>query len=222
LAQSATACLRREYATLVQLADEGRDIAPRPLRADTETRFTAQTYLHGRSAGTTLGEAHVDFLSCLVQSERSITLEAVRDQLQAQRDKLEAAGQLSPSARETVDSTLNQHSWSGSVPLVRSHGDFAPWNLKRCPDGRIRAVDWEDSSADELPYFDLYHYARSVSEQLGRRSVIPWAAYTSALMHRDPKFSTDSVVNLRAAAGLTYWMRRGCQDDWNTDIHAAA
>ena len=222
LAQSAIACLKREYATLVQLADEGRDIAPRPLRADAETRFTVQTYVDGRSAGTALGEAHVDFLAGLVQSDRRIALEVVRAELQAQRDKLEAAGRLSPSTRKTVDGALNRHSWKGSVPLVRSHGDFAPWNLKRCPDGRIRAVDWEDSAADELPCLDLYHYARSVSEQLGKRCVVPWGTYTSALSLRDPKFPTDSVANLRTAAALTYWMRRGCPDDWDTDIQGTA
>lgn len=222
LAPSATACLKREYATLVQLADEGRDIAPRPLRADAETRFTVQTYVQGRSAGVALGEAHVNFLASLVQPGRRITLEAARNEFQAQRQKLEAAGRLSSSARRTIDSALNHQSWSGDVPLVRSHGDFAPWNLKRCPDGRIRAVDWEDSAADELPYVDLCHYARSVSEQLGRRCAVPWEAYTSALMLRDPQFSADSVGNLRVAAALSYWMRRGCQDEWDADIHGAA
>jgi hypothetical protein len=42
-------------------------------------------------------------------------------------------------------------------PVVVEHGDFAPWNLIRTPDG-LRAIDWEDACLDGFPGFDLVHF----------------------------------------------------------------
>jgi hypothetical protein len=38
-----------------------------------------------------------------------------------------------------------------------AHGDLAPWNLLRGPDGWV-LIDWEDSHAGAPPFFDLFHY----------------------------------------------------------------
>ena len=38
-----------------------------------------------------------------------------------------------------------------------AHGDFAPWNLLKAPDGWV-LLDWEDSFADAPPFYDIFHY----------------------------------------------------------------
>ncbi|MGI8771310.1 MAG: hypothetical protein ACR2JE_07725, partial [Acidobacteriaceae bacterium] len=45
----------------------------------------------------------------------------------------------------------------GRYPAFWIHGDFLPWNLKRC-DGEIYAIDWEEGEIKGLPGQDLCHY----------------------------------------------------------------
>jgi hypothetical protein len=49
-------------------------------------------------------------------------------------------------------------------PVV--HGDFAPWNLLRTPDG-IALVDWESSRFELDPLYDLAHFVTSTGALLG-------------------------------------------------------
>lgn len=49
-------------------------------------------------------------------------------------------------------------------PVV--HGDFAPWNLLRTPDG-IALVDWESSRFELDPLYDLSHFVTSKGSLLG-------------------------------------------------------
>jgi hypothetical protein len=50
-----------------------------------------------------------------------------------------------------------------------AHGDFAPWNLLRTPDGWV-LIDWEDAAAEEAPFLDLCHYLVQGHAMLGRPS----------------------------------------------------
>jgi len=49
-------------------------------------------------------------------------------------------------------------------PVV--HGDFAPWNFLRTPDG-IALVDWESSRFELDPLYDLSHFVTSKGALLG-------------------------------------------------------
>ncbi len=51
-----------------------------------------------------------------------------------------------------------------------AHGDFAPWNLLRAPDGWV-LVDWEESRADAPPFYDVFHYLVQSAVLLGRPSL---------------------------------------------------
>ena len=44
------------------------------------------------------------------------------------------------------------------VPVVWTHGDCAPWNLKRQIDGSLAAIDWEAADPHGLPGFDVVHF----------------------------------------------------------------
>jgi hypothetical protein len=48
------------------------------------------------------------------------------------------------------------------------HGDLAPWNLLRTPEG-IALVDWEAGRFDFDPLFDLTHFVVSTGALLGAR-----------------------------------------------------
>lgn len=54
---------------------------------------------------------------------------------------------------------LGDKSW----PVVIQHGDFAPWNLLRRPDGTLGAIDWEYGTLEGFPHLDLAYYILQVS-----------------------------------------------------------
>ncbi|NND70184.1 MAG: hypothetical protein HKN43_01255 [Rhodothermales bacterium] len=43
-------------------------------------------------------------------------------------------------------------------PIALQHGDFAPWNLKKCG-AQIRAFDWEYATTTGFPYLDLAFFS---------------------------------------------------------------
>ena len=55
--------------------------------------------------------------------------------------------------------TLAHH--AEKVPLVMMHGDPTSGNALRRSDGRIAFLDWESATADGLPLWDLFHFARA-------------------------------------------------------------
>jgi hypothetical protein len=53
-------------------------------------------------------------------------------------------------------------------PVVVQHGDFAPWNLLRRPEGSVGAVDWEYGTLEGFPYLDLAYYLLQTSALIYR------------------------------------------------------
>jgi hypothetical protein len=64
-------------------------------------------------------------------------------------------------------------------PVVIQHGDFAPWNLLRGPDGTVRAVDWEYGTLEGFPYLDLAHFILQTSALIYRRAPLQAARYAA-------------------------------------------
>lgn len=63
----------------------------------------------------------------------------------------------------------------GDREVGMAHGDCAPWNLLRAPDGWV-LVDWEGARADAPPFFDIAHYLVQGHSLLGRptlRELLP-------------------------------------------------
>ncbi len=48
-------------------------------------------------------------------------------------------------------------------PVAIQHGDLAPWNLLRGPDGTLAAIDWECAESEGFPYLDLAHYVLQIA-----------------------------------------------------------
>lgn len=92
-------------------------------------------------------------------------------------------------------------------PVVVQHGDFAPWNLLRQPDGTLRAVDWEYGTLESFPYLDLAHYLLQVLGLVRRKRPLEAARYTIEYLSRQPGpalSSTEAWSLTRLAAYDTY------------------
>lgn len=199
---TASDSMARELAVLRTLERAGLDIAPKAVREGDGASFTVQTYLSGVPDWVDVTPAHVGFLTCLIERDRSIAIESLRERLQARQNKL---ADQDARAAAAIDRLLAKGRWGGTIPSVRRHGDFAPWNLKRRTDCRIQAVDWEDSAEGALPYYDLHHFQRSVLFRLGRRASVPWAAYTAALRAAAPTLSDEGAATVREFSAIEHW-----------------
>ena len=88
-------------------------------------------------------------------------------------------------------------------PVVRQHGDFAPWNLLRLGRGRVRAIDWEYGSADGFPHADLAYYNLQVGALIYRWSPAQTFAYAQRYFSRTPSAGcapgeTEALLRLTA------------------------
>ncbi|NOT40054.1 MAG: aminoglycoside phosphotransferase family protein [Alphaproteobacteria bacterium] len=199
----------QEFTVLRDIAATGLDIAPRAVMAGDGLGFTAQSYLRGAPGNVSLSRHHIEFLVQLIDPKQPLEMQALRAKLVARR---EAALDLSAPVRNAIDRVLSRGHWSGTIPSARVHGDFAPWNLKHCADGRLRAVDWEDSVQGGLPYVDLHHFRRSL-ERLRRSSSVPWQDYTAAIRGLAPGFTDEVAATVRDLAAIESWIAE--TDRWD-------
>lgn len=175
--------IEREYYVLKELQNEGSMVAaPQPVHIDYEKRFTVQTYLEGRPTDVRLTSAHYQFLASLYRYGSIISLEDVRAQTIMRRDRLVERSEIPSDNLARLERLLNKNIWSGKVPGVRIHGDFAPWNLKWCGESSICAVDWEDAQPLGLPFYDLHFYQMQVERLLGKGVKVDWAYYARMLV----------------------------------------
>jgi hypothetical protein len=193
----------RELVALRDLERRQLDVSPRVVREGIDTSFTVQTFVGGQPDWVRITKDHVNFLSLLVDAKRPVPLESLRERLQMRRKGL--TSDADGRSRATIARLLDEGHWSGEIPSVRVHGDFAPWNLKRSTDGRIRAVDWEDSTPSGLPYFDLHHFRRSLAFRLDRHVTIPWQTYAEAVRRVAPGFSDEIASSVRTLAAIEHW-----------------
>jgi len=120
---------------------------------------------------TRLTRAHLDFLAALAHTERreaGLHEWGRREEVARRMRALARAGAPEAAALQSALASSLSELRSARVPFHRVHGDFAPWNVRML--GRsIKVVDWEESEAHGLPFYDLVHFAVRVRRLLKRR-----------------------------------------------------
>ena len=100
-----------------------------------------------------------------------------------------------PPQLDTFLEPLAARAW----PITVHHGDFAPWNLIRLPDGTLRVIDWEYGTLEGFPHLDLAHYVLQTSALIHRKS--PLAAAQTAITYLSQHPQLD--LNATEARALT-------------------
>ena len=62
------------------------------------------------------------------------------------------------------------------------HGDFAPWNIRRKPDGALCAMDWEYGRLDGFPYVDMAYFVLQTAALIHRWKPPKAASYAAAFL----------------------------------------
>jgi hypothetical protein len=157
---------------------------------------------------TALTEAHMAFLKALTRLDRrELRLtewphwENLRRDLRQQAPALGDDAQAMSAAVDASAAALGD----ARVSFHRVHGDFAPWNVKTAP-GQFVVVDWEDSEAQGLPFYDLVHFAARVARLL-KRKPLPMrellSAPLAALPVSEPLEAITGALLASGACALT-------------------
>lgn len=88
-----------------------------------------------------------------------------------------------------------------SLPSVRLHGDFAPWNVLIARARQAYALDWEHSEPDGLPGVDIAHYIIASARLLHRSPPARAAKLAAAALHSVTELAGPSawaIVGLAA------------------------
>lgn len=108
-------------------------------------------------------------------------------------------------------SQLNLNPWLEPLtkrewPVVLQHGDLAPWNVLKSPDGNLYLLDWEYSFLEGFPYLDLIYYILRVAALIYRWNPVKAFRYTNAYLSKIiPVLNAGEIRALiRLAAYTTY------------------
>jgi hypothetical protein len=91
--------------------------------------------------------------------------------------------------------TLSDKAWT----TVVQHGDFAPWNLLRKPEGTLGAIDWEYGILEGFPHLDLAYFVLQVLALIYRQGPLEAAERTARYLVGQPKLA----LNVEEARALT-------------------
>ena len=108
-------------------------------------------------------------------------------------------------------------------PVVVQHGDFAPWNLVRKPDGTLGAIDWEYGALEGFPYLDLAYYVLQVLALVHRQAPSRAAEYAAGYLSRQPRLALsgpEAQVLTRLAAYDAYLKSRADGQPDDTKLQA--
>ena len=148
---TAERAVAKEFALLEQLRLAVPGVAPEPVDMCRESGVSRVSYVEGRTVSTRFSQAVMDFLLRLRRPDPPTALGVATNRLMREAKGLN----VSRESLQRLGSRLSSLAPDQTLPCVWSHGDFTPFNLRKCPDGRIRAVDWEHGTAHGIPLYDL-------------------------------------------------------------------
>lgn len=82
---------------------------------------------------------------------------------------------------------------SKNWPVTVQHGDFAPWNLLRRPDGTVAAIDWEYGTLESFPYLDLVYYILQTSALIYHWDPLRGAKYAVRYLTQQPQLALSDL-----------------------------
>lgn len=101
-----------------------------------------------------------------------------------------------------VDLASRERYW----PVCVSHGDAAPWNAFRSPDGSLKFIDWEYGAIEGLGALDRAHWTAQVDHLIHRRRP------EVAARHSIRSVAASEDLDVAASAGVCGLMALDVRD----------
>lgn len=162
--------INREANNLDQLTQEKPGRAPRTIFVDRQKGISTQEFIAGAPTCRRLTERHIACLVDLAIPDETTSLRRVVASLEK---KIQAMENIEPKDRAVLMRSLGEADDPSPLPAVWEHGDFVPWNLKIESNGSLRIIDWEESSRDGIPSFDLVYFHLIQALELGEKELFP-------------------------------------------------
>ncbi len=184
---------------------------PRVLFEDAQRGVAAQTFLDGKAVSRKFTVRHVELLGRLANEGATTRLSEFRPAILSDLDALDLA-----IDRSLLQRAIEFLDFDGELPEFVEHRDFAPWNIKRLPDGRLTLLDWEWAVEKSLPWQDLCRYFY-IQDVLFHGPGKVWEKLTSDPLIK--KYVQKFAIPSAALPGLTmyYLLRVLCLDWKNKD-----
>ena len=126
---------------------------PRVLFQDNDRGVAAQTWLEGKAVSRQFTPEHIRLLSSLANAGSTVRVSDFRAEIAASLDALDL-----PFDRSSLIPALDFLDYDQVLPAFVEHRDFAPWNLKRLPNGHLTLLDWEWAVEKSLPLQDICRF----------------------------------------------------------------
>jgi hypothetical protein len=152
LGKQAEENIANEAALLLGLERAGIRTCPRALVWEPASGLFIQSAVIGDLSGRAFTSKHRELLLSYRRSE-SVEVSVCAEALERSIDQ----SALSVAQQALVGTALSALRSGGRYPAFWIHGDFLPWNLKRCG-AEIYAIDWEEGEVRGLPGQDIFHY----------------------------------------------------------------
>ena len=207
LAPFAAQAILNEAALLQHIKQIAR--LPRILFQDSDRGIAAQSWLDGKPVSRGFSSAHLDLLSLLANPGTTTRVSDYRAEVAAQLDKHDL-----PFDRPVLAQALELLNFDESLPGFVEHRDFAPWNLKRFPDGSLGLLDWEWTVPQSLPWQDICRFFY-VQDALFKGSGRVWETLTgNRLLQR---YRQRFAIPDQALPALTmHYLLRVLSMDWQS------
>ncbi len=151
LREGAADAILNEAEILPQLGEGGYH--PDTLFRDEERGIAVQSWLEGEPVGRELTSGHMDLLANFAVPGAIVRVAGERASIVAELESADL-----PFERDTLSRAIEFLDDDRPLPAFIEHRDFAPWNLKRLPDGATGAIDWEWAVLRSLPCQDIFRY----------------------------------------------------------------
>lgn len=175
LTEAAGGAILNEAAILEHL--QARSPVPRVLFSDLDRGIAAQSFLHGAPTSRRLTAKHIDLLASLAETNATVRLSDFHDSFATWTSR--GISQLAlPLSQESVARALKFLEDTTELPAFVEHRDFAPWNVKRLPNGELTLIDWEWAERGSLPWQDVCRFFY-MQDQLFHGSGEVWSTLTT-------------------------------------------
>ena len=187
------------------------DDLPRVLFDDVQRGVAAQTFLEGKAVSRKFTPRHVELLGRLVNVGATTRLSSFRPEILSALDALDL-----PVDRMLIERAVDFLEFDRELPEFVEHRDFAPWNIKRLPDGRLTLLDWEWAVQKSLPWQDMCRYFY-IQDVLFHGPGKVWEKLTGDPLIRE--YVQKFAIPVESLPGLTmyYLLRVLCMDWKNKD-----
>ena len=156
LGEQAKKSIIREANMLAMLPEIGVGGGSSVLTVDEHAGVSLQTVLSGKLSPREFTLRHLGWLLSLPTAGEKFTFDEQKKKLVSLYSS--AKFEMTLEQKESINNALLIIEGEKYFDLILTHGDFAPWNIKKEKYSKLKVFDWEDARVNGFPLWDICHF----------------------------------------------------------------